>query len=408
MKVVSIEKTALYAPEHPVAAEQELLLCCARSAIEANTREQIRHLLRCPIDWTFLVEQGLRHQLVPLLHRSLTSAAPDLIPGDIAAALAAFCASQYKRNQQLTNEACHISDALKYEGITALAFKGPALALQAFGDITLRASRDLDFLVQKADQFTVTKVLRQIGYTNEGWKTAYTERASWAYYGQDIFFNGEKGIAAEPHWLTAPSTFGILIDYTALYGRHTAVQYRSHRIPVLSPEDHLLVLCIHGCKEQWPYLRQVADIDALLSATPHFDWQYLYEQAKKQHCFRMLLIGLTLARHLLGPELPEFVQAAIEADEETVALVRQVVRSLLAENRNESDIYTVNHFHFAMRDSKWDKITYCLSVWLKPSDRHFKMIPLPHGLGFLYIPVKLIHDYLLLPVWLMGKKVIRH
>jgi hypothetical protein len=38
-----------------------------------------------------------------------------------------------------------------------------------------------------------------------------------------------------------------------------------------------------------------------------------------------------------------------------------------------------------------------------PEFRHYRMIELPDALFFGYVAVKVVHDYLLLPLWLLGK-----
>src|ERR671920_588924 len=42
---------------------------------------------------------------------------------------------------------------------------------------------------------------------------------------------------------------------------------------------------------------------------------------------------------------------------------------------------------------------YVARTWLLPSPHHVASVRLPHKLGFVYIPIKLAHDLLALPIW---------
>ena len=57
-------------------AEKDLLLCCARTTMDADSAARIRVLLRDDIDWSALLQTALRHGVMPLLYRSLSTYLP--------------------------------------------------------------------------------------------------------------------------------------------------------------------------------------------------------------------------------------------------------------------------------------------------------------------------------------------
>ena len=64
----------------------------------------------------------------------------------------------------MTFELLRILDILQQNAVSALPYKGPLLALIAYGDSTLRSFDDLDILVTDADYFKTKTILQQHGY----------------------------------------------------------------------------------------------------------------------------------------------------------------------------------------------------------------------------------------------------
>jgi len=248
-------------------------------------------------------------------------------------------------------------------------------------------------------------VLQELGYVYEAWKTPTKAIFSWDYYGQDILISEEKQVVIEPHWRFAPRPFAVNIDIDGLWERASAVSINGHTLPTLAPEDHLLVLCVHGCKEQWRQVRQVCDVAALIHQHPCLDWQGLCARAEEAGCLRMLIIGVSLAHDLLNIPVPSMIEHQLLKDETALFLTAQAKYGLRHEERTIPDIYKVNAFRLRMHDGWWGKFQYVLRTWLLPSDRHFRMFTLPTQIRWFYSPIKLIHDYVLLPLWLMWKRV---
>src|SRR3989442_13911657 len=68
------------------------------------------------------------------------------------------------RNLRLTSELVRILDACSTHGVRALAYKGPTLAVLAYGDLGLRPFRDLDIVVDPADIDAGRALLQRLGY----------------------------------------------------------------------------------------------------------------------------------------------------------------------------------------------------------------------------------------------------
>jgi hypothetical protein len=109
----------------------------------------------------------------------------------------------------------------------------------------------------------------------------------------------------------------------------------------------------------------------------------------------MLLLGVFLARDLLGAAAPEAVSHGAQADGKTRALAAQVKRWLPLEEDPPSGALPSMRFHLAARERLHDRIRYCLEGALRPSYADWRWMPLPDPLFFLY--------YLIRPVRIVGE-----
>ncbi|MET0014024.1 MAG: nucleotidyltransferase family protein [Sedimenticola sp.] len=386
-----------------MSVENDLLLESLGTGDNREREKRVRALLNEDVDWTALAETALKHRVIPLLYHSFMRLPDGWVPEEILQAMGYFVHSRAEFSQDATRQLCAVLDALRQNGIEALPIKGPVLALQAYNQVGMRDYRDLDILVRKEDYPAVNSCLIRLGYKREKWKTDLKAIASWNYYGQDIFFHPQGHTSIEPHWLLAPSTFNIQLDFDLLSDRENSLSLNGLSMPVLSVENQLLVLCVHGCKEQWIYLRQICDLACLVVNNPELDWLYLLERASRNNCLRMLHIGLYLAYIMLGLPLPKVVIDSIKNDETAIELAGRVAADMFNDQRRHPDIYSVNRFRFRMRDRVRDAVINVVKTWSMPSDKHFKMVTLPRFLTGGYFIVKIIHDSLMLPAWRIFK-----
>ena len=378
--------------------ELELLLCACRIEIDEATASRIQTLLGGNLDWSFLANSAATHHVKALLFRSLNRVGANSIPPEFANAARVFWEGQRKRNLFLAAELVRILTALEKRGIAAIPFKGPVLTHIAYGDLGLRSFADLDFLIQERDILGCLEVLRELDYDNDNGGIPEWTNAFQKYAGQDLFRRKDRRVAVEPHWTFAQWTMAVAIDYPGIWQRAERINFAGTQVLNLSTEDLVTILCVHGSKELWSRLQWICDVAEVLRVHPSVDWDAMFERARSQGCLRMLLLGLTLANRLSGAMLPVQAEALLAADRTVVHLAGYVEQSLFSKNYAVPSVYQISRFRLLMRDRLKDKISYLFRTMTTPRLQHFSMIPLPRSLFFGYYPVKLFHDYLLLPL----------
>ena len=124
----------------------------------------IRQMLIDGIDWTLFARKAIDHGLAALAGRALNSVAPDLMPDEIRGAFRVSADQVRQRNRALFEELARIIDALANNGVEAIAFKGPVLVIQAYGDFGLGMLEDPRFLIRDPDFARAMATLRSLGY----------------------------------------------------------------------------------------------------------------------------------------------------------------------------------------------------------------------------------------------------
>ena len=144
--------------------ELSLLLGCARAGDAQEKQAAIEQLLADGIDWTSFAQKALEHGFASFAAHTLARLTPDQVPDDILDAFDALVEQTSRANRALFDELVRLLDALAENGIDAIPFKGPLLAIQVFGDLRLREFADLDFLVHAEDLAKTIATLNSLGY----------------------------------------------------------------------------------------------------------------------------------------------------------------------------------------------------------------------------------------------------
>ncbi|MFN2399113.1 MAG: nucleotidyltransferase family protein, partial [Gemmatimonadaceae bacterium] len=291
--------------------EEELLLYCARPRIDADSAELIAGLADDAVRWHALHRVARRHGVVPQLYAALRKALR-VVPESILAALKQECDANAVRNLGMTSELVRVIRALERSGVAALAYKGPALALQAYGSLAARQFGDLDILVRRSDIARARSALGAIGYGGDAWPLVADENA-YLRRAHVHVFSGADGTRLELHWEFAPPELPVRLNVDEMWDRLQRIRLGDVNALALGPEDLLLVLCVHGCRHVWARLKGVCDVAQVILHLP-LEWPVVFDRAQKLDAQRMLYLGLALSRDLLHVPVAPEINAIVDAD----------------------------------------------------------------------------------------------
>lgn len=366
-------------PEAVDRPEIELLLCCAHTDWNPLRDDRIRELLRQEIDWTYLLRTAGRHRIASLLYRSLNASYKDVVPKDIMGLLRAHFHANSQRNLLLAGSLLEILDALEQRQIPAIPYKGPVLATVAYGNLALREFGDLDVLVRKDDAMKAREVLSALGY-NPPYRMTRAQEAASLKYDRQYTLMRDDGCVVELHWTVTPRAIYFLLDPEYLWKRAERVALGGRTVASFSPEDLLLILCVHGSAHLWERVGWICDIAELVRVLRNVDWERLLERASALNSKRMLLLGLVLASDLLAADLPERVLREARANAEVKALAAEVHRRLFSEDPGARELFEGSArwwFHFRMIERLQDKLRYCIHRATTPTLSDWELVQMP-------------------------------
>lgn len=351
------------------------------------------------LDWAALFQTALRHDVASLTAHRLLSLDAESLAEDMREGLALYLEGERLKARKLARELAELLACLADHHIPAIPIKGPQLALALYGDVGLRGCRDLDVLIRDADVEQTLLILEALGYFHDKTLNARQIDAVRGYGGQYILFH-PKRTPVEPHWLIAPSTLAFDLDYERLWQRAQVGDFLGASCLRLPPEEELLLLCLHGAKEQWQKLKWIADIAGFVDIHPEIDWQRLSMEAAGQGCARMLNLGLILAQRLLEFPLPVEISRDFTAEQ----LATDIIKPLGQNPPAPPNPYRLSSYYWRMRERPRDAWAYAVRTVTTPRALHYGLLRLPAALAWGYYPIKLVWDYLLIPIWASLKK----
>ena len=174
------------------------------------------------------------------------------------------------KNIQMTQHLLKVLDLLADSGVEAMPFKGPVLAVQAYGDLSMRSFVDLDILIHANDLSRAYQILTDQGYILTDPGQTSIERILRIIQQKDLRFSFHDDIL-ELHWKIIERLYAVPLDMDQIWDRSLPIFINGQKIKTLSPEDMVIVLCFHGLKHAWQNLEWLADLIYTISNHPDIE-----------------------------------------------------------------------------------------------------------------------------------------
>lgn len=356
--------------------ESKLLILCARTRMSAETAERIRELVENGLNWQVLTEAAAAHGVMPLLCHHLLAMCPERIPDEWRARLRIDFGRIAQRNLFLTSQMLRLSARFRGQGLSAIPYKGPLLAAQAYGNLTLRQFADLDFAIRQRDLPTAAAILAEEGF-EAGFGKITASEASQATHSEYQFIRAEPRVIVEMQTETTLRYFPRPLDFDSLERRLREVPLADGEARAFSPEDTLILLAVHGAKHFWERLMWIADISELIQAAGGMSWDEVFALAKEMNVGRMVRLALAVAHQMLDAPLPESVLQQLRIDSTAQRLAGEIRArfSITAETR--LPVFARFRFRVATRDNFLEGLRYGIRLATSPTEPDRADVPLP-------------------------------
>jgi hypothetical protein len=386
---------------------QEFLLVAACSIWPPSERRNaaIEQAAIPALEWDRVIRVAARQRVIGLVHDGLNRArvaAPDAIKQAVSSAARA----QLQMNLLFAAEVVRLHRAFETSKVHATFFKGIPAAIDIYGDIGIRHTKDLDILVSPDQISAASAILGASGYNRvdpppsvEGARVRTLIRT-----GKDFIFvrKDDPSLEVELHWrLFNNAKFMEGLPHAADFRRYPALDGINLRTFV--GDDLFAYLCAHGAVFAWARLKWLADIGALLARDP-MRIEHLYRAAARRGAGRPAAQALLLCKRLLGSDVPEDLADEVSADP---AVQRLYGLAITAMTRGGAEIepYDLSGGLRPMARSPWLVGETPRFLWGEINTHWISWndvinIPLPGALQFLY-PI------LRVPIWLWRRMVKR-
>lgn len=326
------------------------------------------------------------HAVTPILYRALRSIQ---IPQHADESFRLAFEENTRWNLALSAELCRLAELFKEHAIAFVPLKGPVLSQQLYGDLSMRCSADLDWLVLPHDVLSVRNVLTAKGYRVGSPLHWPCDSACLRSREAEIsLVDAARFLTVDLHWRILPSYFASAFDYEEVWQSLVSIAFCGGTIPGLCPEHLLQLLCGHAAKHAFARVGWICDIASCLIAFPNLRWPDVLAASARAGTMRQLLQGLKIAEDLLGVPLP----AALPEDpavEKLVSFVRKRVLTAAPMPIPESELIP---FSLRMFESRRHRVRYLLGHFV-PSRAEYQSVQLPPAFYFLYYffrPLRLI------------------
>jgi hypothetical protein len=370
-------------------AEMELLLCCARTRVDPEMSQRIREAARKEIDWFEFIRLALRHDTLSLIYWNLHRICPDIVPSSVLQPLRARHEAEAAEGRLLAKELVDILGFLDSHGIQAVPFKGPALAVRLYGDLSLRGFGDLDIMISERDALRARRLLVDRGYAPERVETGELNQFLRENH-ELLLYRADGKVRVDLHWRFTSRSACLAGDPERFLENLETVSVVGQEVRSLRLETYLLLLSVHAAKHRWVQLKFICDIAEILSV-PDLDWYFVLREADDLGLKRALGTGFLLAQGLLGSTVPPKLAQDLRIDRTAKALAAQACTCLFEEPGERWGLQGGITCQLEIRERLRDQTKIFLRYFLhklEPSELDRWFLPMPKFLSVAYYVVR--------------------
>ncbi|QNU03890.1 nucleotidyltransferase domain-containing protein [Peribacillus butanolivorans] len=334
------------------------------------------------IDWGIFLQLAWHHRVYPLIYSKLKKADDNRIPPHVIQTLY----KEFKKNTLqmllLSGEMEQVSELFTENQIRLLYLKGPVIAADIYGDISLRTSKDLDILISISDLKRAEELLLSIGYEKEVVPNVLNE---WKWRSHHVvYFHPQKNIQLEIHWRLQPLPLKEP-KFNELWERKRVSTLTSYPVCLLGKEDLLLYLISHGARHGWFRLRWLLDIDQMLRKGVRLD--DINPLISKYQNRKLIGQALILTSELLKTHMNEGWGKLTEGNDSKK--IAQNAIDFITGNESLETITSSKYYKHYSKSLKTNLQKFFLFLILfYPSSSDLITMRVPKPLHFLYFPLR--------------------
>ena len=273
-----------------------------------------------------------------------------------------------------------VGDRLDAARVPWMLWKGPALAMQVWGDATRRDSRDLDLVVPPEAWDAARAALADGGWQVPGGLGPRGERAIHGWT-RAVPLRREGRPLVELHWAFAGANYPRVADVRSVLARAETFTVGGRAVRTPAGADALLLLALHATKHGWSQAEEVLSFARLASRSPEALGEAV-AMADAAGVPRVLALALALREALLGTPAP-----ATRHDGRLLAMRDACLARMEAGN---GAWRTTRAWTLSWIDRPRDRWRHRAGALWRPTPQEAQWLRLPEALAWAYPAVRLL------------------
>ena len=360
--------------------EPSVLIACG--APPGNLGARMAQALSAPLDWRKLAELAEMTGMLPMLSRALqTTDAVARVPPEFAADVRARTSAKTLGSLVMAAELGRIMRSFEAAGISALTFKGPALAHVAYGSLSLRDATDLDIYVPREQVESAIALLDSDGYRS----LSPELRTDLAGTNEVALRRPTPKCDVDLHWQFTPPYF-LAFDGIRALKRSVTLSASGFSARTLRVEDLLIYLCLHGARDCWS-IRSSCDV-AMILRNCAIDWDDVMRETLRARCRRVLAVGLELAARIFEATLPSEVLRYVEQDTSVGQIAAEIATHMSRDEQDFGGAPGGALLHLRMIESLAGRARYLWRRAVQPNQLDADFVALPRQFAAAYYAVR--------------------
>jgi hypothetical protein len=153
-------------PSQSLGPEWTILELLARGVVDDSEGQMFRDLILTDnLDWGELLEQAVRHKMLPMLsHHIISSGLRFDVPTTIYMHLESVLEWNRCQIEVFRRETVRVAQSLAGRGIQFVVTKGMTFESTLYGGLGTRHMNDIDFMIAPSDRETVLSIMQDLGF----------------------------------------------------------------------------------------------------------------------------------------------------------------------------------------------------------------------------------------------------
>lgn len=245
-----------------------------------------------PSNWKDIVRSIDHHRYYHRLEDILKAHGEEM-PDGIRAELKNNYQEQLLKQLHLAKELQRICERLNDVKLFYINMKGSMLALQLYGKLSERLTRDIDFLIEERDVDQFLLLFGEMGYdiipAEKDKPEDYFRKIKKNY----TLINREKDVIIELHWGLFSNPY-FYPQQGSLKDKPEVADLNGTPVTIMNKENTFLYLCMHGIYHEYFRLFWLRDIAEIIQKWD-LDWPQISKRADKEGLTRIIASSAILA-----------------------------------------------------------------------------------------------------------------